>query len=98
MPPLPDATSARHPARRTELHPHDAKLLRSLVIHEDTQVFVLNKPAGLAVQGGTGTKRHIDGMLDALASDGDSRGSAIGWIATPAASWSSPGRPRPPVS
>ena len=28
---------------------------------------VLNKPYGLAVQGGSGTKRHIDGMLAALA-------------------------------
>ena len=71
VPPLPDLPRPATPARRTELHPHDAKLIRSLVIHEDPQVFVLNKPAGLAVQGGTGTKRHIDGMLDALASGGD---------------------------
>ncbi len=36
------------------------------MIHRDDQVIVLNKPPGLAVQGGTGTERHVDGMLDAL--------------------------------
>jgi 23S rRNA pseudouridine955/2504/2580 synthase len=29
-------------------------------------VIALNKPSGLAVQGGSGTERHVDGMLDAL--------------------------------
>ena len=44
----------------------DAAEIQSLVIHRDDHVIVLNKPPGLAVQGGTGTERHIDGMLDAL--------------------------------
>jgi 23S rRNA pseudouridine955/2504/2580 synthase len=38
-----------------------------MVLFEDRDVIVLNKPYGLAVQGGSGTKRHIDGMLEALA-------------------------------
>jgi 23S rRNA pseudouridine955/2504/2580 synthase len=66
VPPVPDGPAER-PARRTELRPEDAKLIRSLLVHEDEQVFVINKPAGLAVQGGTGTTRHVDGMLRALA-------------------------------
>ena len=37
-----------------------------MVIFRDEQVIVLNKPAGLAVQGGPGIVRHVDGMLDAL--------------------------------
>jgi 23S rRNA pseudouridine955/2504/2580 synthase len=45
----------------------DAEFLRSLILYEDTDVFVLNKPFGLAVQGGSGLTRHIDGMLPALA-------------------------------
>jgi 23S rRNA pseudouridine955/2504/2580 synthase len=45
----------------------DAEFLRSLVLYEDNDVFVLNKPFGLAVQGGSGLTRHIDGMLPALA-------------------------------
>lgn len=44
----------------------DAKSIRSWVIYKDDDVIVLDKPPGLAVQGGTGTERHIDGMLDAL--------------------------------
>jgi 23S rRNA pseudouridine955/2504/2580 synthase len=44
----------------------DADLLRSVILHEDDQVFVFNKPPGLAVQGGSGLTRHIDAMLDAL--------------------------------
>ena len=34
-----------------------------MILYEDEHVLVLNKPFGIAVQGGTGTKRHIDGML-----------------------------------
>jgi 23S rRNA pseudouridine955/2504/2580 synthase len=40
--------------------------LKSITIYEDADVLVFNKPMGLAVQGGSGTTRHIDGMLDAL--------------------------------
>ncbi len=44
----------------------DRKFVQGLIIHEDDQVLAINKPPGLAVQGGTGTPRHLDGMLDAL--------------------------------
>lgn len=44
----------------------DRDFLKSITLHEDADVLVLNKPMGLAVQGGSGTTRHIDGMLDAL--------------------------------
>jgi 23S rRNA pseudouridine955/2504/2580 synthase len=40
--------------------------LKSITLYEDADVLVLNKPIGLAVQGGSGTTRHIDGMLDVL--------------------------------
>src|SRR5262249_23265366 len=40
--------------------------LRSITLHEDDDVLVLNKPMGLAVQGGSGMTRHIDGMLEVL--------------------------------
>jgi len=43
--------------------------LRSITLYEDADVLVLNKPMGLAVQGGSGTVRHVDGMLDALRDD-----------------------------
>ncbi|MBM3480485.1 MAG: RluA family pseudouridine synthase [Alphaproteobacteria bacterium] len=46
----------------------DARFVRGLVIHQDADVIVLDKPPGLAVQGGTGQGgRHLDAMLGALA-------------------------------
>ncbi len=44
----------------------DAEFLRSLILYEDADMMVLNKPFGLAVQGGSGTVRHVDGLLEAL--------------------------------
>jgi 23S rRNA pseudouridine955/2504/2580 synthase len=58
--PAPGAPSQRGVSER------DAAELQRMVIHRDDLVIVLNKPPGIAVQGGTGTERHIDGMLDAL--------------------------------
>jgi 23S rRNA pseudouridine955/2504/2580 synthase len=49
----------------------DARFIKSLVIHDDDRLVVLAKPEGLAVQGGTKTTRHVDGMLDALARKGE---------------------------
>jgi 23S rRNA pseudouridine955/2504/2580 synthase len=40
--------------------------LKSITLFEDAEVLVLNKPIGLAVQGGSGTARHVDGMLEVL--------------------------------
>lgn len=45
----------------------DSLFIQSMVIYKDENIIVLNKPSGLAVQGGTNTSHHIDGMLDALA-------------------------------
>jgi 23S rRNA pseudouridine955/2504/2580 synthase len=48
-------------------------MLRDAVLHRDDAVIVLNKPPGLAVQGGSGTERHLDGLLDALRFGSDVR-------------------------
>jgi 23S rRNA pseudouridine955/2504/2580 synthase len=45
----------------------DRDLIEKMILFEDDEVLVLNKPAGIAVQGGTGTRRHIDGMLAGMA-------------------------------
>ena len=44
----------------------DEAFAKSLVIYKDKNIIVLNKPSGLAVQGGTNTTRHIDALLPAL--------------------------------
>lgn len=64
----PGVTSAPPPKPRQipTVSDRDAEEIRRLVIYRDAEVIVLNKPPGLAVQGGTGTERHVDGMLDAL--------------------------------
>ena len=49
--------------RSTERERKDAD---ALVIHQDSSVLVLDKPPGLATQGGSGITRHIDGMLEHL--------------------------------
>ena len=45
----------------------DRTFIERLILHEDEHVMVLNKPFGIAVQCGTGTKRHIDGLLAGMA-------------------------------
>jgi 23S rRNA pseudouridine955/2504/2580 synthase len=42
------------------------EFLKSITLYEDADVLVFNKPMGLAVQGGSGTTRHLDGMLEVL--------------------------------
>ena len=46
--------------------PEEAQALRARVLYRDADVIAIDKPAGLAVQGGTGTRHHLDAMLDAL--------------------------------
>ncbi len=55
----------------TSVSPHDAEFLRTLVLYDHNDVIALNKPPGLAVQGGTKTTRHIDALLPALAHKGE---------------------------
>jgi 23S rRNA pseudouridine955/2504/2580 synthase len=63
VPPFP-AARADGPRALSE---EDAAFAQSLVIYRDDDVIVLNKPAGLATQGGAKTPRHIDALLPALA-------------------------------
>ncbi|MBF0250559.1 MAG: RluA family pseudouridine synthase, partial [Alphaproteobacteria bacterium] len=68
VPPLDKEKSPAAPVpARSEPSAKDAEILRARVLHKDGHVIVLDKPAGLAVQGGSGTTRHVDGMLGALA-------------------------------
>jgi len=61
------------PKRTSFLSPEDEKtrdFLKSITLFEDDDVLVLNKPMGLSVQGGSGTTRHVDGMLEVLRQPG----------------------------
>ncbi len=68
IPPLKlDAPKPRDDAPQAQ---KDRAFIKSITLYEDADVLVLNKPMGLAVQGGSGTVRHIDGMLGALRGPG----------------------------
>lgn len=51
----------------------NAEKLKSLVLYEDADVVAINKPAGLAVQGGTGLKENLDDSLMIFSTDGVTR-------------------------
>ncbi len=69
--PAPDKVKAKKP--RPVLTPDQMDFAESLVIHKDGEAIVINKPPGLATQGGTKTSEHVDGLLDALWFDADQR-------------------------
>ncbi|MGU9980392.1 RluA family pseudouridine synthase [Phreatobacter sp. HK31-P] len=68
------------PLKLDQVRPMSAKVgedvagfLASITLYEDADVMVLSKPAGLAVQGGSGTKKHLDGMLAVLTDEDGQR-------------------------
>ncbi len=67
--PATKAAAAGRPTRskpRPELSDDEMDFAKSMVIYKDAAALVLNKPPGLATQGGTKTDEHVDGLLDAL--------------------------------
>ncbi len=72
IPPLPDSDNKPAPAP-TRISEADARMIRSCVIYRDDHVIALNKPPGLAVQGGSGTTKHVDGLAEALMFDLDEK-------------------------
>jgi 23S rRNA pseudouridine955/2504/2580 synthase len=54
------------PTKRAQVDKPEDKSIEDAVIYMDSSVIVLNKPSGLATQGGSGLTKHVDGMLGAL--------------------------------
>lgn len=67
------AAAARPQRPRIPLTREEKEMVREMVIHRDAFAFVLNKPPGLATQGGTKTNQHLDRLLDGLADDEGAR-------------------------
>lgn len=63
---IPPQLTTAVPKEERGLSKKDIDFIQSLVIYKDEHIIALNKPAGLAVQGGTKINRHIDGLLDGL--------------------------------
>ena len=70
--PSPDKAKPQK-KERAPLSADETEFAQSLVIHKDAAALVLNKPPGLATQGGTKTDRHVDGLLDALEYESEGR-------------------------
>jgi 23S rRNA pseudouridine955/2504/2580 synthase len=75
VPPLGNLAPAPAPSTPSTAppRPEEARALQDAIIYRDDDLIALNKPAGLAVQGGTGVDRHLDGLLDALRFDAAER-------------------------
>src|SRR5688572_2437797 len=69
----PAAAPARAKPERPKLSEDEIAFVNEIVIHRDPQAIVVNKPPGLATQGGTKTRTHLDGLLDGLADEAGSR-------------------------
>ncbi|WP_298464402.1 RluA family pseudouridine synthase [uncultured Erythrobacter sp.] len=70
VPPGGDVTGKK-PRERRELSADEIAEAKAMVIRETPTAIVLNKPPGLATQGGSKTNKHIDGLLDAFVKDED---------------------------
>lgn len=66
VPPLQPPAQPKPEAPKPTFSPAIQRELEGMVLHVDEHVIVLNKPHGLAVQGGPGITRHLDGWLDGL--------------------------------
>jgi len=73
VPPLDMSSAAPASSAPPRVRPQDEAALRDYVIHRDDHAIVINKPPGLAVQGGSNTTRHVDGLLDGLRFGSDER-------------------------
>jgi len=63
---IPPLDEQKAPPRTDFVSKSQEKMMRDMVVYKDENIIVINKPSGMAVQGGTNQTHHIDGLLDAL--------------------------------
>ncbi|MEE2654360.1 MAG: RluA family pseudouridine synthase [Pseudomonadota bacterium] len=66
IPPINMDTKRKSQETGSNLSKDEISLVRSMVIYRDDDIIVVNKPPGLAVQGGSKIFSHLDGLLDGL--------------------------------
>jgi 23S rRNA pseudouridine955/2504/2580 synthase len=69
----PQLATSKARAKGATLSELEIEEAQAMVIHKDEAAIVINKPPGLATQGGSGTERHVDRLLDALCYDREDR-------------------------
>ena len=65
IPPMADSGPRSQDVNST-IDSEDRRVLRSRILYENNELIVIDKPAGMAVQGGTGQRRHVDGLSSVL--------------------------------
>ena len=73
VPPGGDQPKGKAAPKRRELSPEEVAEAEAMVLEKTPSAIVLNKPPGLATQGGTKTSAHVDGLLDALQFEAEGR-------------------------
>jgi 23S rRNA pseudouridine955/2504/2580 synthase len=73
VPPAEPPADPKPKVVRPRLSEDEIAFVNEIVIHRDPQAIVVNKPPGLATQGGTKTRTHLDGLLDGLADESGQR-------------------------
>jgi 23S rRNA pseudouridine955/2504/2580 synthase len=63
----------KRPAKTRPIDPQDERMMQRAVLYRDANIIVINKPAGLAVQGGTKVTKSVDDLLEALKFDAPDR-------------------------
>lgn len=71
VPPLPQDGNAPKPRALRGVTDADAAMIRNCVIYRDDHIIAINKPPGLATQGGTNQTIHLDALTEALKFDRD---------------------------
>ncbi|PIB23917.1 RNA pseudouridine synthase [Amylibacter kogurei] len=66
VPPISDAEEKPRGERAMNITKADAEMIQACVIYKDDDIIAINKPAGLAVQGGSKQTKHLDGLSEAL--------------------------------
>jgi len=69
---IPPQMESIEPAEK-KISKKDEEFIQSLILYQDEHIIALNKPAGIATQGGSKVTKHIDGMLDGLKFDYEER-------------------------
>lgn len=73
VPPIEENNDRPAPSRRAPLNDAQISKAQNMVIYKDKSAIIINKPPGLATQGGTKMTQHVDGLLDALCYEMDHR-------------------------
>lgn len=66
VPPIAEDDGAPRPKPTKRMAEADVRMIQEAVIYKDDDIIVLNKPSGLATQGGSKQTKHVDGLAEAL--------------------------------